>query len=148
EFVRTLGADEVIDYRASRFEEVVKDVDVVFDAVGGETLDRSWGVLRPGGKLVTVATQGETAVEPRVKEAFLLVEANAGQLSEIAKLIDTGALKAFVAGTYPLAEARAAYAAARKGGLRGKIALQVGESWNGSPNIAATPGQLLFRGRP
>src|SRR5947207_3298054 len=52
DFVRGLGADEVIDYRAERFEDVVRDVDVVFDTVGGETLERSWGVLKPGGRLV------------------------------------------------------------------------------------------------
>src|SRR5262249_17547663 len=54
DFVRGLGADGVIDYRAARFEDVVRDVDVVFDAVGGETLDRSWKVLSPGGRLVTI----------------------------------------------------------------------------------------------
>jgi NADPH:quinone reductase-like Zn-dependent oxidoreductase len=60
DFVRGLGADEVIDYRAERFEDVVRDVDVVFDTVGGETLERSWGVLKPGGRLVTVAASGGT----------------------------------------------------------------------------------------
>src|SRR5438270_432974 len=49
DFVRGLGADEVLDYRATRFEDAVRDVDVVFDTVGDETLERSWGVLRPGG---------------------------------------------------------------------------------------------------
>jgi NADPH-dependent curcumin reductase CurA len=55
-FVRGRGADEVIDYRATRFEEVVRDIDAVFDTVGGETLTRSWGVLKSGGVLVTIAT--------------------------------------------------------------------------------------------
>ena len=59
DFVRRLGADEVIDYRAERFEDVVREVDVVFDTVGGETLERSWGVLKPGGRLVTVAASDE-----------------------------------------------------------------------------------------
>jgi NADPH:quinone reductase-like Zn-dependent oxidoreductase len=48
-FVRSLGAEEVIDYRAVRFEEIAREIDVVFDTVGGDTLDRSWGVLKPGG---------------------------------------------------------------------------------------------------
>src|SRR5262245_57524082 len=59
DFVQSLGADEAIDYRVERFENVVRDVDVVFDTVGGETLERSWGVLKPGGRLVTVAASGE-----------------------------------------------------------------------------------------
>src|SRR5262245_12229065 len=59
DFVRSLGAHEVIDYRAERFEDVARDVDVVFDTVGGETLERSWGVLKPGGRLVTIAASGE-----------------------------------------------------------------------------------------
>ena len=61
--MRGLGADEVIDYHATRFEETVKDIDVVFDAVGGETLERSWGVLRSGGRLVTVAASVEQTAD-------------------------------------------------------------------------------------
>src|ERR1700757_5223209 len=61
DFVRSLGADEVIDYRTERFEDLVRDMDAVFDGVGGETLERSWGVLKDGGKLVTVAAQSEGA---------------------------------------------------------------------------------------
>jgi NADPH:quinone reductase-like Zn-dependent oxidoreductase len=61
DFVRGLGADEVIDHRARRFEDVVRDVDVVLDTVGGETLARSWGVLGPKGRLVTIAS-GEEVV--------------------------------------------------------------------------------------
>src|SRR5215469_10289959 len=64
--VRRLGADEVIDYRAERFEDVVRDVDVVFDAVGGETLERSWGVLKPAGRLITVAASGERTTDERI----------------------------------------------------------------------------------
>ena len=70
DFVRALGADQVIDYRAQRFDELVRDVDVVFDGVGGETLERSWSVLRPGGRLVTVAASEEQSRSARV-HAFL-----------------------------------------------------------------------------
>src|SRR4051812_20026021 len=55
DFVKRLGADEAIDYRVSRFENEVQDVDVIFDAVGGETLERSWGVLKPNGRMITIA---------------------------------------------------------------------------------------------
>lgn len=64
EFVRNLGAQEVIDYERSRFEQAVAaGVDVVFDTIGGETLDRSWNVLRPLGRLVTIAAGGESSVD-------------------------------------------------------------------------------------
>src|SRR5215813_796336 len=59
DFVKRLGADEALDYKASRFETKVHDVDVVFDAVGGDTLERSWGVLKPGGRMITIAADSE-----------------------------------------------------------------------------------------
>ena len=66
-FVNRLGADEVIDYRARRFEEA-GPVDVIFDTVGGETLDRSWGDLKPGGRLVTIASEAESSTDERIKK--------------------------------------------------------------------------------
>jgi NADPH:quinone reductase-like Zn-dependent oxidoreductase len=127
DFVRALGADQVIDYKKTRFEDVICDVHVVLDTIGGETLERSWGVLREGARVVTVATGSEEATEQRVRDAFLLVEAKGSQLAEIAQMIDAGELRVFVAGVFPLADAKDAYARAREGGLRGKIALQVVE---------------------
>jgi NADPH:quinone reductase-like Zn-dependent oxidoreductase len=110
DFVRRLGADEVIDYRATRFEDAVSGVDVVFDAVGGETLARSWGVLKPGGRLVTIAASEEGTADERTKAAFFIVEVDRPQLTEVAQLIDGGSLRPVVSGVFPLAEARAAYA--------------------------------------
>ncbi|HKW28820.1 MAG TPA: NADP-dependent oxidoreductase [Verrucomicrobiae bacterium] len=127
DFVRMLGAEQVIDYQTSRFEDMVRDVDVVFDTVGGETLERSWQVLKPGGKLVTIAAQSGGATEQRVRDAFLLVRADGRQLGQIAGLIDAGDLRVFVEGTFPLARAREAYARAHQGKMRGKIALRVAE---------------------
>jgi len=112
DFVRQLGADEVIDYKTSSFEEQVKNVDVVFDAVGGETLDRSWRVLKAGGRMVTIAAASEDDTDQRVKDAFFIVEPNRKQLDEIAKLLDAGVLKAFVSAIVPFAEASAAYSRA------------------------------------
>jgi len=109
DFVRRLGADEVIDYRAERFDDVVRDVDVVFDTVGGETLERSWGVLKPGGKLVTVAASGERTSDERIRAAYFIVEPSRTQLAEIARLIDGGALRPIVGAVFPLVEARQAY---------------------------------------
>ncbi len=122
DFVRGLGADEVIDYRAVRFEDVVRDVDVVFDTVGGETLARSWSVLKPGGTLVTIAAAGEQAAAPRVREAFFIVEANRTQLAEVARLIDAGALRVIVGAVFALANGRRAYECRP---LHGKSVLRV-----------------------
>jgi NADPH:quinone reductase-like Zn-dependent oxidoreductase len=127
DFVRMLGAEQVIDHRATRFEKEVCEVDVVFDTVGGETLERSWSVLKPGGKLVTIAAGGAQADEQRVRDAFMLVRADGCQLRQIARLIDAGDLRVFVEDIFPLAQARAAYARAQRGKMRGKIALQVAE---------------------
>ena len=109
DLVKRLGADDAIDYKASRFEKVVKDVDVVFDAVGGDTLNRSWGVLKPGGRMITIAADSEGATDQRVRDAFFIVEPNQEQLVEIAKQLDAGHLRAFVKTTVPLNEAPAAY---------------------------------------
>jgi NADPH:quinone reductase-like Zn-dependent oxidoreductase len=123
-FVRALGADEVIDYRAQRFEEVVHGLDVVFDTVGGETLERSWGVLKPGGRLVTVAASGERTTEERVRAAYFIVEPSRAQLTEIARLIDGGALRPVVGAVFPLAEARQAY---QHKPTHGKVVLRVAD---------------------
>ena len=109
EFVKQLGADEVIDYTTSRFEDQVGKIDAVFDAVGGETLNRSWAVLKPTGRMVTIAADSEGTTDQRVKDAFFIVEPNQKQLLEIAKMLDAGTLKAFVSAIVPLAEASAAY---------------------------------------
>lgn len=127
DFVRSLGADQVIDYRKTRFEDVVHDIDIVFDTVGGDTLDRSWRVLRKGGKLVTIAAQNGGAVAQRVRDAFMLVQADRSQLMEIGILIDAGELRVFVEGVFPLSRTREAYERAQRGSMRGKIALRVVE---------------------
>jgi NADPH:quinone reductase-like Zn-dependent oxidoreductase len=125
DFVRALGADQVIDYRKTRFEDVICDVEVVFDPVGGETLARSWSVLKPEGRMVTVATSSEQSSEPRVRDAFMIVRADGSQLAQIAEMIDAGELRVFLEQTFDLAAAREAYASAVQGGRRGKVALRV-----------------------
>ncbi len=108
-FVRELGAEQVIDHRATRFEAVVRDVDVVLDTVGGDTLERSWAVLAPHGRLVTVATAGEQTSDPRVRDAFFIVEPSRSQLATIAELIDAGTLRTVVGAVFALADGRRAY---------------------------------------
>lgn len=126
DFVRALGADAVIDYHATRFEDVVCDMDVVFDTVGGETLERSWKILEKTGKLFSIV--GETTQAPlsqRSRDAFMLVRADGKQLAEIGALIDAGELRVFVEAVYPLENAKEAYARAERGKMRGKIALSI-----------------------
>jgi NADPH:quinone reductase-like Zn-dependent oxidoreductase len=125
DFVAGLGADEVIDYQATPFESVAHDIDLVFDTVGGDTLKRSWSVLGTGGRLVTIATQSEATNDDRTRKAFFIVEPSRAQLSEVARLLDTGILRAFVAEVFALESVREAYARAQQGGLRGKIALEI-----------------------
>jgi NADPH:quinone reductase-like Zn-dependent oxidoreductase len=94
-YVRSVGANGVIDYRARRFEEQVKDIDAVLDTVGGEALDRSYGVLKRGGILVSAAARPskEKAEQHGVRALFFLVEVTTQRLRKIAELIDAGELK-------------------------------------------------------
>ena len=115
DFVKQLGADQAIDYNTTRFEDRAQNVDVVFDCVGGDILDRSWSILKAGGRMVTIAASSEYETEQRVKDAFFVVEPDHEQLVEVAKRIDGGQLKAFVRGIVPLDDASAAYEGTLKG---------------------------------
>ena len=128
EFVRDLGADEVIDYRSAPFEKVVREIDVVFDAVGGETLARSWDLLRSGGRLATIASESEFLKERRAREAFFIVEPNQEQLAKVAALLNADKLHAFVDAVFPLEQVREAYDLARRGGHRGKVIVQISKT--------------------
>jgi NADPH:quinone reductase-like Zn-dependent oxidoreductase len=127
DFVRSLGADQVIDYQNKRFDDDLCDIDVVFDSVGGDTLQRSWKLLRADGKIVTIAAQSEGIKEQRVRDSFMLVKSDGAQLAKISNLIDSGEIRVFSGGAFPLAQARDAYERALKGKMRGKIALSVAE---------------------
>ncbi len=127
DFVRSLGADEVLDYNTTKFEDVVHDMDVVFDTMGGDTQERSWGVLKPGGILVSIVSPDtETQAQAHGRRGVNMhAEPSAVQLAEIASLIDAGKVKPHVERTFPLAEARAAQETSQAGHVRGKIILQV-----------------------
>ncbi len=127
-FVSGLGADEVIDYRKEQFEDRAGKVDVVFDTVGGETLQRSWGVLKPDGRMVTIVSDVEGTDDAKLKAAFFIVEPNREQLNEVAGMLDAGTLRTFVGATVPLEKAEDAYAGGH--GLKsgpGKIVVVVSE---------------------
>lgn len=127
EFVRSLGADEFIDYTKQKFEEIVKDVDVVFDTVGGDTLERAFQTLKKGGFLVTTVQppMEEKAKEFGVKAVMVEAQPSAQQLAEINQLISEGKLKTHVGTVLPLAEIKKAHELSKSGRAFGKIVLQV-----------------------
>src|SRR5712691_8832656 len=128
DFLFELGATEVIDYTITRFEDVVQSVDVVFDLVGGDILQRSWQVVKPGGVLVSVVSPrpaSDVANGHDARFAWFVVEPNREQLIQIGTLIDAGHIRPIVETALPLSEARRAYKQAAKGHTRGKIVLRV-----------------------
>lgn len=125
EFLLTLGADQVIDYRVERFEECAGGIDLVFDTVGGETLDRSWSVLKPEGRLVTVVSTVAASTDPRVKSAFFIVEPNQKELAEITKLLVSGHLRPVMDSVIALSKVPEAYAGKLRRKGRGKLVIAV-----------------------
>jgi NADPH:quinone reductase-like Zn-dependent oxidoreductase len=127
DFVQRLGAQQVIDYRTESFQKTVKDLDVIFDTVGGSTLRGSWDLLKPGGRAVTIAATSEGTKDERIEKAFFTVEPDRNQLIEIAKLIETRDLQLFVAAVIPFDQASAAYTGKlRQTRGRGKLVLEIG----------------------
>src|SRR5262249_34928358 len=106
-----------------RFEERVRGVDVVFDTVGGDTLRRSCGVLRPGGRLVTIAASEEGSLDERTRAAFFIVESRRTEVEEVGRLIDSGEGRPVGGAEFPLADALLAY---RHKPARGKVVLRNG----------------------
>ncbi len=125
--VKQLGADQFIDYTKTAFEEAIDPVDVVFDTIGGDTQERSWQVLKPGGILVSVVSPPSkaTALERGVRRAFVFIHASSAQLSALANLIDQGNIKPIIHSVLPLADARQAHVISQGGHTRGKIVLQI-----------------------
>lgn len=108
-FVEGLGADQVLDYRATPFDQHLHDIDLVFDTVGGDTLARSWNVLRSGGRVVTVADDIPDDAPQKIKDAFFIVQPDGKKLAEIASLLDKGTLRTFVKAVVPLQDAEQIY---------------------------------------
>lgn len=128
DFVKGLGADEFIDYKQTKFEDEVKDVDVVFDTVGGDTQERSFQVLKKGGFLVSVVNppSPESAEKFAVKAEMIGVVPNSDELAEIVELASEGKLKTYVETVLPFSEIVKAHQLSERGRTRGKIVLQVG----------------------
>ena len=144
DFLRGIGCDEFVNYQTTRFEDVVQDVDVVFDTIGteimqgpdlvkdpaaGETLERSWSVLKKNGFLVSICStpSPETAAAHGVRCKWILADPNGAQLAEIADLVDAGHVKPTIATVLPLKEAARAHELSQGGHTRGKIVLRVVE---------------------
>jgi NADPH:quinone reductase-like Zn-dependent oxidoreductase len=127
-FVRGLGADEVIDYSKVPFEKAVRAVDVVLDTVGGDTQERSWDVLKPGGILVSTVQppSEEAAAAHGVRLGYVSSAPPIGKtLTEIAALVDSGRLRPEVSAVLPLREVGKAHQWVESRHVRGKIVLQV-----------------------
>lgn len=126
--VRDDGADEVIDYKKQKFEDVAKDVDLVFDLIGGDTQARSFAVVKPGGALISTVQVPDKAkaAEKQLTAKRYMAEPNADHLKRIGELIDAGKVKVVVAETFPLEQAAAAHASLENDHPRGKIVLKVG----------------------
>jgi NADPH:quinone reductase-like Zn-dependent oxidoreductase len=129
DLLKQLGADVAIDYTKQKFEDVAKDVDVVLDSVGKDTLMRSYGVVKKGGFIVSIVGRPDPAELDKhgIRGSSLSVEPNSDELAEVGKLIDEKKIKVVVSQTLPLAEAAKAQAQADTHHTRGKIVLKVAD---------------------
>ena len=127
DLVTELGADRFIDIDSERFEGLGRQVDLVVDFVGGDALDRSWSVLKPGGTLVSIV-EDPSSRAPRgsnARSVFFVVEANRAQLVELGRMIDARELRPLVGAVFPLARGAEAFRAKQNGGVPGKVVLDV-----------------------
>ena len=129
ELLKQLGADVVIDYTKQNFENIAKDVDVVLDSIGKDTLARSYEVMKKGGIIVSLVARPDPAelAKHGIRGEALSVDPNSDELSEIGKLIDEKKINVIVSQTFPLSEARKAQEQVATGHTRGKIVLKVAE---------------------
>jgi NADPH:quinone reductase-like Zn-dependent oxidoreductase len=131
DYLRELGLDIHIDFETTRFEDVVRDVDLVLDTLGGEVQRRSWGVLRKGGTLVSLRTTSDLEEKARayaVRARRILVRPQVEHFALINGLVETGQLRPTLAAVYPLQEARQAQEQLERGPTRGKVVLRVAGS--------------------
>ncbi len=127
QYLKSLGADEVIDYKDELFEEKLKDYDAVFDTVGGETYKRSFQVLRKGGIIVSMLEQPDKELMDKyqVKAVGQSTRINTHSLRKLAELFDSGVVTVRVDRIFPLEEAGLALEFQRNGSLKGKVVIEV-----------------------
>ncbi len=126
-YLQKLGADQTVDYKHERFEDKASNVDLIFDTVGGETLERSFAAIRKGGRLVSIAgaPSQEKARERGITAVMMSVATSGAKLAEIAGLIDSGTLQPRIDRVFPLSQALQAFEVSESGQARGKIVLEV-----------------------
>ena len=124
---RKLGADKIVDTTTTQFEDVVSEVDLVFDTAGGDRLKRSPAVIRKGGRLISVASEPpkESANVLGITSLYFVVSPNREQLIEITKLIDDGGLEPVIDEVFPLKRAKEAFERSLLHQGVGKIVLRV-----------------------
>jgi len=126
QYLKELGADEVIDYRTQRFDEILSDVDAVLESVGGEALSRAFRVLRRGGRLVSIMDEPDAAEAERFgihASRLVAYPPENAVIAELGRLAAAGALRTEIAATFPLCDAAKALALSRAGHTRGKLIL-------------------------
>jgi len=125
--VKSLGADEVIDYRTQRFEQIARDIDIVLDTVGGPTQEASWTTMRKGGILIATAMppSPERAAAAGVRAAFVFTPPRGAVLAQLVERVDDGRLRIVVGQEFALADALQAHRLGEAGKARGKMILHV-----------------------
>jgi NADPH:quinone reductase-like Zn-dependent oxidoreductase len=121
------GVEQVIDFKNTRFEKDVNDVDVVLDTVGGDVLQRSFSVLKPGGTLVTIVQPPDEAeaAKRNIRASMLRTEASASYLEKLAQMVDAGEIKPFIGRTYSLTDIANAWRDGRNSHIEGKIVFKI-----------------------
>ena len=142
EFVRSLGADQVIDYKTQRFDDIVRDLDLVYDLIGGETQERSWPLLKKGGTLVcTVAEPPQDKAQAHgVRALRYTAQPRGDQLREIDALIQSGKVKPHVARKYAFGDSKEALRALEDGHTTGKLVFDLAGVIAGLPDPIYKPG--------
>lgn len=137
-YVRGLGADEVIDYRIQRFEDVVHDFDAVYDTVGGDTYTRSYKVLKQGGVILSMLEQpNETLMEEYgVRAVYQFTQVTGERLSKLAGLVDDGSVKARIDKIFPLSQAGEALAYLQQDHPKGKVVLEIARADEAGVRVA------------
>jgi NADPH:quinone reductase-like Zn-dependent oxidoreductase len=130
EFVLGLGASEHIDYEKQRFEEILYDMDFVLDAIGGDYIDRSLTVLKPGGTIISIPSGANENIYERARAKGMngntfMVQSNGNDMKEISDLLQKGIVKSYVSKTFPFDEIQSAHLQIESGKTRGKIVLKV-----------------------
>ncbi len=127
DYVKSLGADEVIDYNAQDFTKVVSDCDAVFDTVGGEVATRSFSVIKPGGRAAFIASGGRAPQSPRedVRSLRPKVGRDREHLERVAELVTAGAVRVPETKTYSLEQAGEAHRVSEGRHFRGKLMFKI-----------------------